>query len=123
MHIKTSHLLRHLAIGALCATAGCYSEKDFVDDLQTVYCDALFACYDALEADCDVLTCLYPDEASCEATLAGYYEDDRGACNDDSRFVPNEGLTCVSALQTFECARMVSGEFPPSCERACDADG
>ena len=111
-----------LALATLWLTGGCYGEKDFVDDLQRVYCDALFACYDELNADCEVLTCLYADQSDCEATLAGYYEDDRGACDDDSTFVPNEGLTCISALQTFDCPRMVSGEFPPSCERACDTN-
>ena len=116
---KTRLSIGYLTLVALCCSTGCYSEKDFVDDLQRVYCDALFACYDELDADCSVLTCLYTDEAACEDTLAGYYADDRGACAEDQPFVPNEGLTCISALQNFECTRMVSGAFPPSCERSC----
>ena len=111
-----------LALITLCATTGCYSERDFVADLQVVYCDALFTCYDELEADCEALTCLYADQDACEETLTGYYKDDRGACDANSGFVPNEGITCISAIQTFDCARMVSGEFPPSCERACSED-
>lgn len=117
---KLNRRAPYLAFLALCVNTGCYSEKDFVADLQLVYCDALFSCYDELDADCDVLTCLYRDEAACEDTLAGYYVDDRGACAEDASFRPDEGLNCVSALQTFDCARMVSGEFPPSCERACE---
>ena len=119
MHFKGTQTLTPIALAMICASSGCYSENDFIADLQLVYCEALFACYDELNADCDVLTCLYADQGACEDTLAGYYEDDRGACDSGSDFVPNEGLTCVSALQQFDCSRMVSSEFPASCERAC----
>lgn len=109
-----------LALLALFTAAGCYSEKVFIEELPPAYCEALFTCYDNLEADCTEVLCLYEDEAACTDTVTSWYADGAGACADGERFVSGEGRSCLDDLARFDCVELTAGKLPPSCSRACD---
>lgn len=97
----------------------CRSESEFVEALPEAYCESLFRCYDRLEADCSSLSCLWPDQASCEAELREAYPVGHRACPDDQRFRADEAEACLTDFDELSCELLVSGDWPSSCQAVC----
>ena len=106
-------------IGCFLLLTGCYSEPDFVEEFQSLYCPTLFACYESLGANCDEIQCLYPDQATCQEDWDAVYADGLGACTEDERFVAEKGEECIEKLKVFDCTQLANKVLPNACSQVC----
>lgn len=98
---------------------GCYSEPEFVAELQSMYCPALFSCYETLEADCTEIQCLYANEADCQDDWDAAYANDQGACTDEETYSAEYAALCIEKLESFDCTRLANKELPSACSQVC----
>jgi hypothetical protein len=118
-HITHSRVVVLSLIAGAGALTGCYSQRTFTEELPAAYCEALFACYDRLEADCGEVACLYADEKSCKQEIGSFYKDDAGACAQGERFDAGEASQCIDDLGGASCEGLTAGALPKPCGLTC----
>ena len=109
-------------LGLFLILTGCYSEAEFVAELQSSYCPSLFSCYETLEANCTEIQCLYATQADCQDDWDAAYADDQGACTDTERFSAEYAALCIEKLASFDCTRLANKELPSACSQVCASD-